>query len=108
MSQSSLSSIVNQNKLTRDNFTNWKRNLMIVLSFEKHKYILEKTCPPIPNENAPRVELMVYANWLDSNEIASCYMMASMNNVLQKQYQGYKTAREIMDNVEDMFHANLY
>ena len=46
---------------------------------------------------------MAYANWLDSNEIARCYMMASMNSVLQKQHEGYKTAREIMFNVEDMF-----
>ena len=62
MAQDSLSSILNQNKLTGDNFADWKMNLLIVLSFEKHKYVLEKTCPPIPNENAHSVELMTYAN----------------------------------------------
>ena len=84
MSQGSLSSILNQNKLIGDNFADWKRNLLIVLPFEKHKYVLEKDCPPVPSENAPSAELMAYANWLDSNEIARCYMMASMNSVLQK------------------------
>ncbi|KAL5565114.1 hypothetical protein UlMin_028278 [Ulmus minor] len=103
MSQSSLSSIINQNKLTVDNFTNWKMNLLIVLSFEKYKYVLEKECPSIPNENASSVELLAYANWLDSNEIARCYVMASMNSVFQKQHEGYKTARKIIDNVKDMF-----
>ena len=36
MSQSSLSSILNQNKLTNNNFNDWKRNLIIVISFKKH------------------------------------------------------------------------
>ncbi|KAL5553890.1 hypothetical protein UlMin_041291 [Ulmus minor] len=103
MSQSSLSSILNQNKLTGDNFTDWKRNLLIVLFFEKHKYVLEKKCSPIPNENAPSAELMAYANWLNSNEISHCYIMASMSIVFQKQHEEHKSAREIMNNVEDMF-----
>ena len=84
MAQGSLSSILNQNKLTGDNFADWKRNLLIVLSFEKHKYILEMDCLPIPNENAPSAKLLAYPNWLDSNEIVCCYMMASMSNVLKK------------------------
>ncbi|KAL5546650.1 hypothetical protein UlMin_006337 [Ulmus minor] len=103
MSQYSLSSILNQNKLTGDNFAYWKRNLLIVLSFEKHKYVLEKECPPVPKENAPSAESMTFDNWINSNEIARCYMMASMNSVLQKQHEGYHNAMEIMQNVEDMF-----
>ncbi|KAL5553469.1 hypothetical protein UlMin_040870 [Ulmus minor] len=46
---------------------------------------------------------MVFDNWVNSNEIARCYMMASMNSVLQKQHEGYLNARDIMYNVEDMF-----
>ncbi|KAL5578196.1 hypothetical protein UlMin_019895 [Ulmus minor] len=103
MAQVSLSSILNQNKLTGDNFADWKRNLLIVLSFEKHKYVLEKECPPVPKENASSEESMVFDNWVNSNEISRCYMMASMNSVLQKQHEGYLNARDIMHNVEDMF-----
>ena len=62
MIQNPLSSILNQNKLTRDNFTDWKRNLLIVLSFEKHKYVLEKECTPVPKENASFEESMVFDN----------------------------------------------
>ena len=80
----SLSLILNQKKLTGDNFTKWKRNLLIVLSFEKHKYVLEKKSPPIPKENAPIAESINFDNWINSNKIARCYMMASMNSVLQK------------------------
>ncbi|KAL5545007.1 hypothetical protein UlMin_008791 [Ulmus minor] len=103
MSQDSLSSILNQNKLTGDNFVDWKRNLLIVLSFEKHKYVLEKECPPVPNENASSAESMAFDNWVNSNAITRCYMMASMNSVLQKQHERYINAREIMHNIEDMF-----
>ncbi|KAL5569034.1 hypothetical protein UlMin_025609 [Ulmus minor] len=103
MSQGSLSSILNQNKLTGDNFTDWKKNLLIILSFEKHKYVLEKECPPISNENASSMESTIFDNWVNSNEIAHCYMMASMNSVLQKQHEGYLNARDIIHNVEDMF-----
>ncbi|KAL5539318.1 hypothetical protein UlMin_042265 [Ulmus minor] len=101
MAQGFLSSILN--KLTEDNFTDWKRNLLIVLSFEKHKYVLENECPHVPKENASSEESMVFDNWVNSNEIARCYMMASMNSVLQKQHEGYLNARDIMHNVEDMF-----
>ena len=104
MTQGSLSSILNQNKLTGDNFADWKRNLLIVLSFEKHKYVLENDSPSVPKENASSEESMAFDNWINSNEIARCYMMASMNNVLQKQYEGYLNARDIiMQNIEDMF-----
>ncbi|KAL5577811.1 hypothetical protein UlMin_019510 [Ulmus minor] len=103
MVQGSLSSILNQNKLTGDNFDDWKRNLVIVLFFEKHKYVLKKDCPPVPKENASSEESMTFDNWVNSNEIARCYMMASMNSVLQKQHEGYLNAMDIMHNVEDMF-----
>ncbi|KAL5581163.1 hypothetical protein UlMin_013605 [Ulmus minor] len=103
MEQGFLSSILNQNKLTGDNFADWKKNLLIVLSFEKHKYVLEKDCPPVPKENASFEESMIFDNWVNSNEIVRCYMMASMNSVLKKQHEGYLNARDIMHNVEDMF-----
>ncbi|XP_024027879.1 uncharacterized protein LOC112093508 [Morus notabilis] len=35
--------------------------------------------------------------------MARCYMMASMSTVLQAQHEDYITARQIMDNLEDMF-----
>nr|GMN34156.1 hypothetical protein TIFTF001_046781 [Ficus carica] len=32
-----------------------------------------------------------------------CYIRASMSNVLQKQHEEHQTARQIMDNLEEMF-----
>ncbi|MBA0570498.1 hypothetical protein Golob_004149, partial [Gossypium lobatum] len=36
-----LISILTENKLNGDNFQEWKRNLLIVLNCEKHKFILD-------------------------------------------------------------------
>ena len=42
---SPLASILTQNKLTENNFIDWKRNLDIVLTAEDHTYVLTTLCP---------------------------------------------------------------
>ena len=104
MSPSPLISILTENKLNGDNFKEWKRNLLIVLSCEKHRFVLDEPCPPRPGPQALHgVGDPAYIRWRESNEIARCYMLASMNNALQKQHEGHVTARQIMDNLEEMF-----
>ena len=53
---SPLVTILNQNKLTRSNYVDWKRNLDIVLTTEEHKYVLTKPCPSFPSLDAPPEE----------------------------------------------------
>ena len=48
--------ILNQNKLTRSNYVDWKRNLDIVLTAEEHKYVLTKPCPSFPSLDTPPEE----------------------------------------------------
>ena len=104
MSPSPLISILTDHKLNEDNFKDWKRNLLIILSCEKHKFVLEEPCPAEPRPGPQQVEgYLSYTRWKESNDIARCYMLASMSNALQKQHESYITAREIMDNLEDMF-----
>jgi len=103
MSSSALSSILNKHNLTGENFTDWKRNLKIVLTFEKLNFVLNTPCPPEPPVDAPNEVFIAYQRWKDSDDMARCYMMASMSTVLQAQHEDYITARQIMDNLEDMF-----
>jgi len=103
MSSSALSSILNKHNLTGENFTDWKRNLKIVLTFEKLNFVLNTPCPPEPPVDAPNEVFVAYQRWKDSDDMARCYMMASMSTVLQAQHEDYITARQIMDNLEDMF-----
>lgn len=83
MSNLTLSSILSKNQLVWDNYINWKCNLLIVLSAKKPKFALIE-----PYHNEPTVESVVeqmtaYEKWVQSNEMASCYIMASKSNVLK-------------------------
>ena len=53
---SPLAIILNQNKLTRTNYVNWKRNLDIVLMTEEHKFVLNEPCPNFLSLDAPSEE----------------------------------------------------
>ena len=80
---SPLVTIFNQNKLTGSNYVNWKRNLGIVLTAKEHKYVLAQPCPSFPSLDAPLEEKKRYNRWQKSNEMAKCYILASISNVLQ-------------------------
>ncbi|GMN75494.1 hypothetical protein TIFTF001_056313 [Ficus carica] len=100
---SPLSVILTQNKLTGENFNDWKKNLLIVLNFEKHSFVLTQPRPPTPAIDAPDRDFVALERWDNSNLSAMCYIRASMSNVLQKQHEEHQTARQIMDNLEEMF-----
>ena len=74
---SPLVTILNQNKPTGSNYVDWKRNLDIVLTAKKHKYVLTKPCPNFPSLDAPPEEKQRYDRWNKSNEMAKCYILAS-------------------------------
>ena len=78
-----LVAILNQNKLTGSNYVDWKRNLDIVLTAKEHKFVLYEPCPNFSSLDAPSEEKQRYDRWQKSNEIAKCYILASISNVLQ-------------------------
>ena len=43
---SPLTTILTQNKLTGNNYVEWKRNLDIMLTAEDHIYVISTPCPP--------------------------------------------------------------
>ena len=77
-----LVAILNQNKLTGSNYVDWKRNLDIVLTAEEHRCVLSQPCPKFPSLDAPPEEKQWYDCWQKSNEMAKCYILASISNVL--------------------------
>ena len=100
---SPLIAILNQNKLTGSNYVDQKRNLDIVLTAEEHKYVLTQPCPSFPSLNAPPEEKQRYDHWQKSNEMAKCYILASISNVLQHQMQDVELASDIMQSLKGMF-----
>ena len=77
-----LIAILNQNELTRPNYVDWKRNLDIVLIAKEHKFGLSEPCPNFLALDALSEERQRYDCWQKSNEMAQCYILASISNVL--------------------------
>ena len=100
---SPLVTILSQNKLTRSNYVDWKRNLDIVLTDEEHKYVLTQPCPSFPSLDAPLEEKQRYNRWQKSNEMAKCYILSSISKVLQHQMQDVELTSDIMLSLKKMF-----
>ena len=98
-----LSAILNQNKLNGQNYVDWKRNLDIVLTAEGYKYVLItlKLSEPIPDSS--QKEKDKYEKWVKANDMAKCYILASVSNILQHQHQFYTFASDIMFSLKEMF-----
>ncbi|KAH1091622.1 hypothetical protein J1N35_018879 [Gossypium stocksii] len=76
----------------------WKRNLIFFSSCEKLKTVLDNKCPPATQVEARK-------HWEESDEIACCYMLASVTNTLYKQLESCKTAKAILDKLDNMFEG---
>ena len=96
---SPLAMILTQNKLTGENYVDWKHNLDIVLTAENHKMILTTPYPMDPIEESKKEDKEAYASWKRSDEVARCYILASMINLLQQQHTSMKSASKIMLNL---------
>ncbi|GMN58872.1 hypothetical protein TIFTF001_027969 [Ficus carica] len=77
---SPLSVILTQNKLTDENFNDWKRNLLIVLNFEKHSFVLTQPRPPTLAIDAPDRDFVALERWDNFDLSAMCYIRTSMSN----------------------------
>ena len=85
-----------KNKLTENNFIDWKRNLDIVLTAEDHAYVLTTPCPEEPVVSAMAAARRKFKKWRKSNGMARYYMLAFMASVLQHQFQSNKFTSTIM------------
>ncbi|GMN60103.1 hypothetical protein TIFTF001_029198 [Ficus carica] len=76
--------ILTQNKLTGENFNDWKRNLLIVLNFEKHSFVLTQPQPPTPTIDAPDRDFVALERWDNSNLSAMCYIRAEVGTPIKE------------------------
>ena len=98
-----LSDILKENKLTGPNYIDWKRNLNLVLTAESYKYILTDLFPSTPDNNSSKEEIETYQTWCKAYQMAKCYILASMTNVLRHQHERMPIAYDIMQNLKEMF-----
>ena len=82
-----LRGIIDANRLTSPKFTNWLRNLKILLKFERIAYVLEGDGLVEPTSDASEDEVWEYQKWQEDFTTVQCYMLASMCNELQRQHE---------------------
>ncbi|XP_073121377.1 uncharacterized protein [Henckelia pumila] len=100
-----LAVIFEQNKLTGANYTNWFRKLKIVLNSEKIFYVLEKAPPKTALTDVSAEELAKLDKWWDHDLKAKCYMQASMNDDIQRQFEDAVHAADIHRHLKELFGA---
>ena len=103
MSFNPLMVILNQNKLTGPNYLDWKRNLDIVLVADEYKFVLTTAAPAPLSATSTEEDKEAYRKWHKADEMARCYILASMSNVLQQQHHTMPTAAEIMLSLKELF-----
>ena len=79
----SLHSVLKKEKLNGNNYTDWIRNLRIVLRAKKKEVVLDTLLPDEPTENAPAAERAAYRRTCDANLEVSCLMLACMEPNIQ-------------------------
>ncbi|KAG6492737.1 hypothetical protein ZIOFF_047702 [Zingiber officinale] len=99
--------ILKENKLTGPNYIDWKSNLDIVLTAKEYKFVVLEVCPSMPDNDSSEEEIERHRKWVKADEMARCYILASMSNVLQHQHQTLPTAYDMMFNLKELFgHQN--
>ncbi|XP_077223390.1 uncharacterized protein LOC143856998 [Tasmannia lanceolata] len=76
---------------------------MLVLTAAKVYWVLTTAKHEEPTVDAPQAEWDRRQKWTDDNEMAKCYILGSMSNVLQQQHVGMATSTEIMPNLKELF-----
>ena len=94
--------ILKENKLTGPNYIDWKRNLNLVLTAEEYKFVLTDVCRPTPGSDSLNEDVEAYHQWRKADEMARCYILASMSNILQHQHENLATAYDMMMNLKEI------
>ena len=65
--------------------------------------MLIDVCPPPPDSDSSKEEVEAYQQWRKADEMAMCYILASMSNILQHQHENMATAYDMMMKLKEMF-----
>src|SRR3954454_3789695 len=92
-------------KKNGSNFTNWFRNLRIILAGGQKDYVLEKSLGDSPAIDAPADEKAVYQSRKDDYGVIKRTMLFSMEPELQNRFETYPGPFEILEELKTMFQT---
>ncbi|KAL0400224.1 UNVERIFIED_CONTAM: hypothetical protein Sradi_2365700 [Sesamum radiatum] len=105
MSKNPLTLIIDTNKFNGTNYTDWLRNVKIVLDFENQGHVLDKPLPTaLPERSSPEKRL-TFEKWLEDNRKVRSIILASMTNEIQKQYDRLDDVPSIMLRMKEVYAA---
>ena len=78
LSTFALRSILEKDKLNGTNFTNWYRNLRIVLKQENKDHVLDTPLPDDPHDDATVTVMNAHRKSIHESTEISCLMLANM------------------------------
>ena len=85
------------------NFTNWFRNLRIILSGGQKDYVLGKALGDPPAATAPADEKAVYQSRKDDYGVIKSTMLFAMEPELQNRFEEFDGPFEILEELKTMF-----
>src|SRR3954469_8790076 len=86
------------------NFTNWFRNLRIIMSGGQKDYVLGKALGDPPAATAPADEKVVYQSRKDDYGVIKSTMLFAMEPELQNRFETYPGPFEILERDETHIH----
>jgi hypothetical protein len=101
MSTFSLHNILEANKLTGPNYSDWLRNVKLVLQIQKVAYVLETPMPNV-NEQSSADERAQADQWKQDEILAKCIILSSMCNELQRQHENLDSG-SIMLRLKELY-----
>ncbi|GJS22623.1 retrotransposon protein, putative, ty1-copia subclass [Tanacetum coccineum] len=102
INNSTLRKILQSEKITGPNFTNWLRNLRISLRSENKLVHLEHPLIPLPIPVASQVAREAYDALFDAQDEVACLMICSISPDLQRALENYK-AYDMIQERKTMF-----
>ena len=87
------------------NYTDWVRNLRIILIVAQKNYVLEAPLGAKPTAGATPVVMNVWHNEADDYSIVQCAMLYGLESRLQRRFE-HHGAYEMFQELKLIFQAN--
>ncbi|KAL0329203.1 UNVERIFIED_CONTAM: hypothetical protein Sradi_4907000 [Sesamum radiatum] len=103
MSKNPLTVILDNNKFNGTNYTDWLRNLRIVLDYENQGYIMDKLLPQTLSDGSSSEERETFERWHADHRKVRSIILASMSNDVQKQYDRLDDVASILQRMKEVY-----
>ncbi|XP_019051969.1 PREDICTED: uncharacterized protein LOC109114177 [Nelumbo nucifera] len=103
MAHGQFAKLFDDNKLKGPNYADWYRNLNLVLTSEKLDKVAKNLALEHLGDRASEARRREYLELEEKNSLARCYVVASLDNSVQRQFDKIKIYKDILDSLMMMY-----